>query len=163
MPKPVLFFKQENNLLVISGKSFYVKDHLKELKIGARFNPIMKTWTIPMDFDTEGLRHHLEQYAKEKIANEKEEKQKQLEYSQTPEGKAELKEARKAQMRAYLQEDKERIARGEQRMYLWVCCEDCELISCNRGKYHTCCWTCADWNGMWWEPFMINGMRRTGD
>lgn len=163
LPKPALFFKQENNLLVISGKSFYVKDHLKEMKIGARFDPNMKTWTIPLDFDTEGLRQHLEQYAKEKIANEKEAKQKQLEYNHTPEGKAELKEARKAQMRACLQEDKKRMARGETPLYWWVCCADCELLSYKRGVYHTCCWTCADWNGKWYEPFMKNGVRHTGD
>jgi len=170
LPKPALFFKQENNLLVISGKSFYVKDHLKELKIGARFDPNTRTWTIPLDFDTEALRQQLEQHVKDKLAIEKEQtkkqkenEQKRLAYNATPEGKAELKEANRVQMRACLQEDKERMERGEARIYRWICCEDCELLSYKRGVYHTCCWTCADWNGKWHEPFMKNGVRHTGD
>ena len=170
LPKPSLFFKQENNLLVISGKSFYVKDHLKEMKIGARFDPNTRTWTIPANFDTVALRQQLEQHVKDKLADEKEVKKKQKEeerkrliYYQTPEGKAELKEANRAQMRGYLEYDKERMARGESSLYWWVCCEDCELLSCRRGQYHTCCWTCADWNGRWYEPFRINGGRHTGD
>jgi hypothetical protein len=168
--KPLLHFEENGDLLVISGKSFYMKDHLKELKIGARFDPANKSWTVPLKFDTESLRQELLDITTKNIAKElddkkkqKEDEQKRLAYNATPEGKAELKEARKAKMRACLQEDKKRMARGETPLYWWVCCEDCELLSYKRGVYHTCCWTCADWNGAWWEPFMKNGTRHTGD
>jgi hypothetical protein len=67
-------------------------------------------------------------------------------------------------MRAALEEDKKREARGELPIYWYICCEDCEIISSRRGRHMTTCETCADRTTYPWPlTTKINGVWYTGD
>jgi hypothetical protein len=157
----VNFTVNDDSLVIGGNNTFNIKDDLK--KMGARWNPDLRAWVFPLHMDTKELRKQVKTFVtvfKEKAREE--ERQKQI-YNASPEGMAAIKAERKASMRALLEEDKKRMARGEQPFYWYICCEDCELLSSRRGQYHTCCWTCAEWNGAWWEPFRMNGGRHTGD
>ena len=145
------------------GNSYSIKDHLKN-NLKAKWNPEARAWEVPTHLDCDHLRKELKDMVKAEREKKKEAELQQRIRDATPEGRAAIKEAHKLRMRACLEEDKKRVARGEAAVYWFVCCEDCEIISSRRGRHMTSCNTCADLTTYPWPlTTKINGVWYTGD
>ena len=149
----MLGFTKNSTHLVVTGKTFPIKDSLKAL--GARWDPTVSAWTLPAHLDSEHLRSDLNNKLKEIAAVERAEKKKAAAYAASPEGIAEAKEKQRNLIIACLEEKKKTGA------YHWICCEKCEVI--DWARKHTSCRACADWDGQSWNSFCVNGRRYTGD
>jgi len=131
---PFLSFKIHQNSLIVSGKTFQIKESLK--LHGAKWNPDLGAWAIPVTLDSPHLREDLELIATERIAAEKADLRAQREYAMSPEGIA----ATAASDLQYAH------ARG------WTCCEKAYAIDISRG--HVGCLE---------HGFFVKGILRTGD
>ncbi len=152
------------SLLVSGTGTFHIKDILKSPQFQGRWDPDARSWALPIELDTQDLRAYLLTSAKDAKKRLKDAEQQQRIFDASPEGKAILKAERKASMRAALEEDKKREARGEPPIYWYICCEDCEVISIRRGQHMTTCDTCADRTTYPWPlTTKINGVWYTGD
>ena len=145
---PSLSFTVVDTGVLISGKTFNVKDRLKEL--GGRWNPQASSWSIPVAADSPALREDLEavatQVAKQKKAEETAANKAARLYAASPEGKA-----------AAAAEEKQRIKAAVAAGSTWICCENCEVVDWVR--QHTNCRACAvDGN-----TFRVRGNIYTGD
>ena len=150
----------ENQRVFVYGKTFDVKERLKE--VGGRWDPNSTAWTIPAASDTPEFRANLaalfaEQFAKKKAkaAKEKEERLAAIAYAMTPEGIAEAKERNKNIVLACLEQKKKTGA------YHWICCENVEVLDWNR--QYTSCKACGSDYGTHIESFFVRGRLRTGD
>jgi hypothetical protein len=141
---PSLYFSCTDDSVLISGKTFNIKDRLKE--VGGRWNPKTSLWSIPTIADTPEVRQELETLATQKKKDEAATKKAARLYAKSPEGKA-----------AAAAEDKLRIKAAVAAGSTWICCENCEVIDWDR--HHTSCATCGhDGN-----TFFVDGRLRTGD
>jgi len=166
----MLYFNTTTTSLLVSGKTFDIKEILKNSYQG-RWDPTAYAWALPIELDSDNLRKDLldaekaaKKAAKEVMERTKIREQEQAAFAATPEGKAIALEHRRSSMRAALEEDKRRVARGEKAFYWYICCEDCEIISVRRGQHMTSCETCADRTTYPWPlTTKINGVWYTGD
>lgn len=145
--KPNLFFeldKNDSTKLIVSGKTFNVKDKIKE--IGGSWNPRLSQWSIPVTADTPEMREGLEEDVKKVKNKEANDREAARLYAKSPEGKAAAATDEKLRVKAA-------VAAGS----TWICCENCEVIDWTRK--HTSCNTC----GCDGNTFFVNGKLRTGD
>lgn len=150
---------RENELLVISGKTFDIKDTIKE--IGGRWDAARRVWTLPVAMDTEETRAKLgiattaaEDRLKAERKAEREEKKRKVAYRLTPEGQAEARAEARAVVKRCLDE------KAKTGKFYWICCEECEVIDWQR--QHTSCRACAHWDGQSWSSFFVRGSLYTG-
>lgn len=140
---PSLSFTIVDAGVLVSGKTFNVKDRLKEI---GRWNPQASSWSIPAAKDTPELRDELEALATQKKAEETAANKAARLYAASPEGKA-----------AAAAEEKRRIKAAVAAGSTWICCEECEVVDWVR--QHTNCRACAvDGN-----TFRVRGNIYTGD
>jgi len=125
---PSLSFTVVDTGVMISGKTFNVKDRLKEL--GGRWNPQVSQWSIPAAADSPALRDELEALASQKKAEEAAANKAARLYAASPEGKA-----------AAAAEEKQRIKAAVAAGSTWICCDKCTVIDWSR--QHTSCQACA--------------------
>jgi hypothetical protein len=145
--KMSLIFSTNNKSLVITGKTFYIKDVLKTL--GAAWNPNLKMWELPIDLDSADLRAQLCKKVKINIqniqANKKAEEKMRIKYLASHEA---VMDALKAKESGNMN-------------YHWICCENCVVL--DWGRQHTSCQSCGHDNGLWKETFFVRGRLYTGD
>jgi hypothetical protein len=141
---PSLSFTVVDTGVLVGGKTFNVKDRLKE--VGGRWNPQLSSWSVPAAADTPELRDELETLATQKKAEEAAANKAARLYAASAEGKA-----------AAAAEEKRRIKAAVAAGSSWICCNDCQVIDWVR--QHTSCQVCAvDGNS-----FRVRGNIRTGD
>jgi hypothetical protein len=142
-----IIFTTTHDKIKMQGKTFYVKDFLKEM--GAKWVPAEKAWTLPITKDSPDFRTNLLLLAKDGAKLEKKtEKAKELErirYMYSPEA---LKAALKAK------------EAGCHSLH-WICCNQCVVL--DWARQHTSCQACGHDNGLWKETFFVRGRLRTGD
>lgn len=142
-----LIFSTNDKSLIVTGKTFYVKEQIK--KLGGIWNAKVKMWEIPVALDSAELRTQLLKETQERIqeerTNKKAEEAARLAYKCSPQA---VKDALKAK------------AAGDF-SYDWICCENCVIL--DWGRQHTSCQSCGYDNGMWKETFFVRGRLRTGD
>jgi len=137
---PMLVFTHIGNEVFIGGKTFLIKDRLKEI---CYWNPRLSLWNLPGWNDFPERRQELEALARQKVAEEKADRKAARLFAKSPEGKAAAAAEEKLRIKA---------AAGS-----WICCENCEVIDWLR--QHTSCQACAvDGNS-----FRVRGNIRTGD
>jgi hypothetical protein len=138
---PSLSFTLVDTGVLVSGKTFNIKDRLKEV---GRWNG--SSWSVPAAADTPELREELEALASQKKAEELAANKAARIHAASPEGKA-----------AAAADEKRRIKAAVAAGSTWICCNDCQVIDWVR--QHTSCQTCAvDGNS-----FRVRGNIRTGD
>ena len=150
---------RENEKLIVSGKTFDIKDKIKEL--GGRWDPVLRAWSLPLEMDTEDTRTRLgvatteaEERLKAERKAEREEKKRKVAYRQTPEGQAEARAAARGVIKSCLAE------KAKTGKFHWICCEECEVIDWQR--QHTACNACRVWDGQSWSSFFVRGSLYTG-
>ena len=137
---PSLSFTVVDAGVLVSGKTFNVKDRLKQI---SRWNG--SSWSIPAAADSPALREELETLATQKKAEEAAANKAARLYAASPEGKAAAAADEKRRIKA--------MAAGS----TWICCEECEVVDWIR--QHTNCRACAvDGN-----TFRVRGNIYTGD
>ena len=145
-----LIFNTDVKNLVISGKTFYVRDAIKAL--GGKWNPASSSWTLPLSCDNDELRFTLNQSIIAKIKKEKDDKNIEAEaikvFNESPEGKA-FNESKQMEGIRYMLKQKELTGQ-----YQWICCEDVVIVGSSRRGQHTTCKT---------HGFCVGGRRFTGD
>ena len=134
-----LQFKTDDKSLMISGKTFDIKDIIKSH--GGRWDS-QKQWCVPIEKDSPEFRASLLHNLSVVKARDA--------YSRSPEGIA----AAKANERAI-------IKRLAERGSSWICCENCVVIDWVR--QHTACDACAADCGPYKNSFRVRGMVYTGD
>jgi len=144
MPLPIIDFTRIDEKVFIGGKTFNIKDRLKE--VGGRWNPQKSIWSIPTASDTPELREELEALATQKKKEEDAAKKEARIYAKSPEGKVAAAAAEKQRIKAA-------VVAGS----TWICCENCEVIDWI--KQHTYCQAC----GVDGNSFRVRGNIRTGD
>lgn len=143
---------RESEQLVISGKTFDIKDIIKE--IGGRWDAARRVWTLPYTEEARAKLLAASAAAEDRLKAEKKEKKRKAAYRLTPEGQAEARaEAREVVKRCLV----EKAKTGQ---YFWICCEECEVIDWQR--QHTSCRACAHWDGQSWNSFFVRGGLYTG-
>jgi hypothetical protein len=142
-----LQFKTDDKSLMISGKTFDIKDIIKSH--GGRWDS-QKQWCVPIEKDSPEFRasllHTLSAVVKARDAAAAAERA----YSRSPEGIA----AAKANERAI-------IKRLAEQGSSWICCENCVVVDWLR--QHTTCDTCASDCGSYKNSFRVRDMVYTGD
>ena len=131
---PSLLFKTHQESLIVSGKTFHIKETLK--LHGAKWNHSLGAWAIPIILDSPDLRAELEAIATERIVEDKAQLRAKRLFTKTPDGIA----ARTAQQLQYAH------GRG------WSCCESAYVMDSDRG--HVGCLE---------HGFFVKGILRTGD
>jgi hypothetical protein len=153
------------------GNSYSIKDHLKN-NLKAKWNPEARAWEVPTNIDCDYLRNELTTMAKNMAKAEREKKKEAAKeaaareterriYLATPEGKEAARQQRISENTARKEEDKQRMARGEEPIYWWIHCIECEVVDWYRK--HTSCDACADDHGFFKNTFRVRGCRYTGD
>jgi hypothetical protein len=147
---------RENEKLVVSGKTFDIKDTIKEL--GGRWDAARRVWTL---LESEGARAKLlaasaaaEDRLKAERKAEREEKKRKAAYLLTPEGQAEARAEARAVVKSCLDE------KAKTGKFHWICCEECVVVDWKR--QHTSCKACAQWDGQSWNSFFVRGGLYTG-
>jgi len=139
-----LFFTTTDKNLVITGKTFPIKEQLKALG-GIWQSP---QWLLPLNADTPLMRADLVEKCRLAIKAEKEAtkaaEKARLDYLASPEA---VKDALKA-----------KAATGA---YHWICCDQCKVL--DWGRQYTRCEPCGADYGTHKECFFVRGMLRTGD
>jgi hypothetical protein len=135
-----LEFKTYDKSLIISGKTFVIKDLIKTN--GGKWDDQKKSWSVPIEKDSPDFRLLLLDELNAAIRKEKALKA----AARSPEGIA----AAKANERAIIK----RLA--SQGSY-WICCENCTVVDWMRK--HTTCDKCAQ-DG---NSFRVRGILYTGD
>ena len=149
----MLTFNKTQANLIISGKTFYVRDRIKAL--GGIWDSIGRSWVLPAHLDSESLRVGLLVKATMLEKAEKKEAADKRAYAESPEGKAAAAEAEKAKILLALEQKK------KDGSYHWICCEECKVLDWNR-RMTSCKPHGADY-GLWTESIRINGKLYTGD
>jgi hypothetical protein len=145
----MLTFNTTQSHLVISGKAFYAREAIK--KLGGRWDPYARAWTLPVHIDSQMLRGDLEKKAAIAAQVEKDMAKAKRIYQVSPEGIADAKQREMMRVISALEEKKTTGA------YYWICCDKCEVLDWHRG--HTICQAHAvDGNA-----FRIRGGLFTGD
>jgi hypothetical protein len=140
---PSLSFTVVDSGVLVSGKTFNIKDRLKQV---GRWNPQLSSWSVPAAADSPALREELEALASQKKAEEAAAAKAARLYASSPEGKA-----------ATAADEKRRIKAAVAAGSSWICCNDCVVLDWTRK--HTSCQACGhDGN-----TFFVNGILRTGD
>jgi hypothetical protein len=157
-----IHFHREPTQLVLTGKTFDVKETIKGL--GGKWDARRRVWTLPLEADTDEVRKHLGAWtmAEEETA---EEAMKAAAHAAVAavEALMDAQHAKAAAKRRRVWEaEKGRVRRSvESGGYPWICCENCEVIDwVNR---HTSCRVHAHWDGQSWCSFRINGTLYTGN
>ena len=150
-PAKITFYPKED-LVIVAGKTFYVKEMLK--KAGARWNPAGNFWTLTPACATQEFLAQLNEMVAVSIKAEKDAEVKKREdaaalaaFHRTPEGKE--------QWWAEIQEKKKTPAGAA--AYHFICCKECEVIDWSR--QHTSCKAC----GHGFNNFFVRGRLYTGD
>ena len=148
-----IYLTREQTQLVVSGKTFEVKETIKTL--GGKWDPARRCWTLPLELDTEETRTRLGALTK------------QVE---------EVAEAAAAERRAKAPEmaKKRRTTAAAKNLdlvkwcladktgkYSWVCCQQCEIVDLKKG--HISCRAHAHWDGQSWCSFRVFGSVYTGN
>ena len=140
-----LFFTTTPENLIVTGKTFYVKEKLKALG-GIWKSP---QWLLPLDTDSALMRDNLKTDCQLAIKAEKEEKKikeaKRFAYLYSPQA---VKDALKAKM-------------AGDRSFYWICCDQCKVLDWER--QYTSCLACGQDYGTHTESFFVRGRLRTGD
>ena len=155
-------FCRETTQLVLTGKTFDVKETIKGL--GGKWDARRRVWTLPLEADTDELRAHLGALTRAEQETA-EEAMKAAAHAAVAAVEAvfEAQHTKAAAKRRRVWEaEKERVRRSvESGSYPWICCENCEVIDwVNR---HTSCRVHAHWDGQSWCSFRINGTLYTGN
>ena len=158
-------FRREATQLVLTGKTFDVKESIKGL--GGKWNPFRRVWTLPLEADTDEVRTQLGAWTRS------EEETAEVAMKAAAAAAVAAVEAVMATQRATAAKaaakrerqrasEKDRVRRSvESGDYPWICCENCEVIDwVNR---HTSCRVHAHWDGQSWCTFRINGSLYTGN
>jgi len=153
-----VYFKREEIQLIVVGKTFPVKEKIREL--GGRWDPVRGVWTLPLDLDTDEARIHVgaltkaeeERAAAAAAGAMKEERQAKV---------AKKEEKRRANAAVKNLELVKWCLADTSGKYSWVCCEQCEIVDFKKG--HTSCRAHAHWDGQSWCSFRIFGSLYTGN
>jgi len=140
-----LHFKNNDKSLMITGKTFDIKDIIKAH--GGRWDSQKLSWSVPIEKDSAEFRasllHDLSAAVKARGAAAAAERA----YSRSPEGIA----AAKANERAI-------VKRLAEQGSSWICCENCTVL--DWARQHTTCDACAAEYG---HSFCVRGIIYTGD
>jgi hypothetical protein len=140
----LLFTTTAKNLMV-TGKTFPIKEKLKELG-GIWKSP---AWHLPLNADSPLTRAILVESCRRAIIDEKKAvaaaQKSRLAYLFSPEAVKDALKAKKA---------------GDHSLH-WICCDHCVVLDWE--SQHTSCEACGHDNGMWKETFFVRGRLRTGD
>ena len=155
---------REQTQLVVTGKTFEVKETIKEL--GGRWDAVRRIWTLPLDKDTEETRTRLgaltkqqEEVAEAAVAAWREEVLRAE--AETRAKRVKKEEKRRATAAAKNLELVKWCLADTSGKYSWVCCEQCEIVDFHKG--HTSCRAHAHWDGQSWCSFRIFGSLYTGN
>jgi len=143
-----LLFTLTPKNLVITGKTFPIKEQLKALG-GIWQSP---AWLLPLNADAPLTRAILVESCRRALLIEKE--------------AAKAEKAAQVARLAYLHSPKfvkDVLAAREagDHTFHWICCDQCVVI--DWARQHTSCQSCGHDNGMWKETFFVRGCLRTGD
>ena len=155
-------FRREASQLVLTGKTFDVKESIKGL--GGKWNPFRRVWTLPLEADTDEVRAYLGAFTRaEEETAEEAMKVAAAAAVAAVEAVFEAQHAKAAAKRERMRKsEKVRVRRSlESGGYPWICCENCEVI--DWVKRHTSCRVHAHWDGQSWCTFRINGSLYTGN
>jgi hypothetical protein len=147
------FVNTVNNRVSVYGKTFDVKEKLKE--VGGLWDSKSKCWNIPIASATLTFHQSLDAFLDEQKAKEKADEKAARAYALTPEGRAEAEVKRKQTILDCLEEKKKTGA------YHWICCQSCVVVDWKR--QHTTCDACAVDYGIYKNSFRVRGMIYTGD
>jgi hypothetical protein len=136
-----LLFATTPTQLVVTGKTFPIKEQLKELG-GIWQSP---AWLLPLNVDAPLTRAILVETCRRALLAEKEAEKARLAYLHSPKFVKDALAAREA---------------GDHSFH-WICCDQCVVL--DLARQHTSCQACGHDNGMWKETFFVRGMLRTGD
>jgi hypothetical protein len=140
-----LLFTTTAKNLVVTGKTFPIKDALKALG-GVWQSP---SWLLPLNADGPLVRANLVESCRRALLAEKEAEKEaakaRFAYLASPEA---VKDALKAK------------AAGDY-SFNWICCEQCVVIDWTR--QHTSCRSCGADYGTHIESFFVRGRLYTGD
>ena len=148
--------RREENQIVLTGKTFDVKEKIKSL--GGKWDPDRRVWTLPLAMDTDELRTQLgalTQGEEERIMAVTTLLERRARAASLKHSKAVAKAAAKN-----LELVKWCLADTTGK-YSWVCCEQCEIVDLKKG--HSSCRAHAHWDGQSWCTFRINGALYTGN
>jgi len=145
--KSPLVFKADKDKVLISGKTFDIKERLKA--VGGTWISEKNTWQIPASADTPSFREGLEIFLTDKKEADRRAVIQAKAYAASPEGIASAHKAQKVLIKKILIDKKPQ--------FHWICCEDCEVIDWSRK--HTSCNSC----GIGGNTFFKEGRLYTGD
>jgi hypothetical protein len=143
-----LHFQPTDKSLIVSGKTFVVKDIIKVH--GGIWDAQKQNWLIPIEKDGPEFRANLLDALSVAMKAKKEAKAAERPYIRPPEtvGIAQANE------RATI---KRLVSQGS----VWLCCENCTVISWQRQL--VTCDSCARDEGPYKNTFRVRGMTYTGD
>jgi hypothetical protein len=140
-----LLFTVTTKNLVVTGKTFPIKEQLKALG-GIWRSP---AWHLPLNADSPLTRAMLVESCRLAIKAEKETaaaaQKERLAYLFSPKAVKEALKAKEA---------------GDQRFY-WICCDQCKVLDWER--QYTSCLACGQDYWTHTESFFVRGRLRTGD
>jgi hypothetical protein len=145
--------KREETQIVLTGKTFDVKEKIKSL--GGKWDPDRRVWTLPLAMDTDELRTQLgalTQAEEARLVATVE----VVEPRAVSGGQARMKRSKAAKN---LELVKWCLADTTGK-YSWVCCEQCEIVDLKKG--HSSCRAHAHWDGQSWCCFRVFGSLYTG-
>ena len=145
--------KREETQIVLTGKTFDVKEKIKSL--GGKWDPDRRVWTLPLAMDTDELRTQLgalTQAEEARLVATVE----VVEPRAVSGGQARVKRSKTAKN---LELVKWCLADTTGK-YSWVCCEQCEIVDLKKG--HSSCRAHAHWDGQSWCSFRVFGSLYTG-
>jgi hypothetical protein len=145
--------KREETQIVLTGKTFDVKEKIKSL--GGKWDPDRRVWTLPLAMDTDELRTQLgalTQAEEARVVATVE----VVEPRAVSGGQARVKRSKAAKN---LELVKWCLADTTGK-YSWVCCEQCEIVDLKKG--HSSCRAHAHWDGQSWCSFRVFGSLYTG-
>ena len=176
---------REETQLVVSGKTFEVKETIKSL--GGKWDGARRIWTLPLELDTEETRTRLGALTKRQqevaeAAAAAAEAAAEAAYGLSDAAVAAaarkaadaVKRAEKRRVEAVERAEKRRAALAAKNLelvkwcladtsgkYSWVCCEQCEIVDLQKG--HSSCRAHAHWDGQSWCSFRVFGSVYTGN
>ena len=149
---------REETQIVLTGKTFDVKDKIKSL--GGKWNPERRVWTLPLTMDTDELRTQLGA-----LTQAQEEQRTVVTHTALEIAEAERRAANQARLKRSKAAAKNRelvewCLADTSGKYSWVCCHQCEIVDLKKG--HSSCRAHAHWDGQSWCSFRIFGSLYTG-
>ena len=143
-----LYFNTNETQLIVSGKTFPIKDQLKNH--GGRWDA--GRWLLPLNADSPLFRANLVEQCRLAVIAEKKAKEderaeqiKRIAYLHSPE---------------FVKAAVASNATGD-RTYFWICCEQCRIVSYERQSVW--CNACGADSGGHIEGYFVRGRLRTGD